>query len=377
MIPFPPEDRRGRRLLFTPGPLTTSDGVRRAMLDDIGSWDVDCIELVRDIRTRLVELAAGEDLTCTLLQGSGSYAVEAILGSAVGPDEKVLILKNGAYGQRMALICEALHIPFVVHGDPEDTPHDPAALDRLLEADSEIRHVALVHCETTTGVLNPLAELSRVVERHGRRLIIDAISTFGGYPCGAGQPIDFSAGPIDHLAGSANKCVEGTPGFGFIISRRSAVEAAAGKARSLSLDLHAQWAHFERTGQFRFTPPTHVLLAFQKALDELAEEGGVEARAARYRKNHEVLVEGMARLGFRPLLAPEHQSHIITSFHYPEAGFDFSAFYRKLHGLGHIIYPGKLTDVDTFRIGNIGRLGVREIEALLTAIASVRGAAGR
>jgi len=362
MIAFVPEDRRGRRVLFTPGPLTTTRTVRDALRDDIGSWDNDCIALVSRIRTSLVDIAGGrDDLTCTPFQGSGSYAVEAVLGSAVPRDGGLLILVNGAYGQRMVYIAEALGLPHRVMRDPEYRPHDPAALDKTLAEDPEITHVACVHCETTTGLLNPIRELGLVVDKHRRRYIIDTISSFGAYPIAE----------ADHITGTANKCIEGVPGFAFVISRRAAVEAAAGNARSLSLDLHGQWAHLEKTGQFRFTPPTHVLLAFEQALVEFQAEGGVEARAARYRDNHRVLNDGMTRLGFSPFIAPEHQSHIITAYRFPTDEFDFRSFYDRLRGQGFIIYPGKVTDADTFRIGNIGSIDRREIEALLAAIERV------
>lgn len=372
MIEFTPENRRGRRVLFTPGPLTTTRTVKEALLDDIGSWDSDCIQLVAEIRAELARVAGGgEDLTCTLLQGSGSYAVESILGSAVPRNGKLLILSNGAYGRRMRQIAEVLGLSHAVHEDPEDTPHDPAELDRRLAADPEITHVACVHCETTSGVLNPLREIGAVVGRHRRRFLVDAISSFAAYPVGPGAAIDFDVGPIDHLAGSANKCIEGVPGFAFILSRRDALERTAGQARSLCLDLHGQWAYLEKTGQFRYTPPTHVLLAFRQALTELEAEGGIPARVERYRENHRVLVEGMRALGYQPYVPARHQSHVITTFLYPSPTFDFRRFYDALHARGFIIYPGKLTSVPTFRIANIGSIDRSEIEALLGAIKEV------
>ncbi|HVR74794.1 MAG TPA: 2-aminoethylphosphonate--pyruvate transaminase [Planctomycetota bacterium] len=374
MIPFRPENRPGSRILFTPGPLTTTPSVRGAMDQDIGSWDRDAIELVAEVRAGILALAGGRaDYTTTLIQGSGSYAIESILGSALPRDGKLLILSNGAYGRRMRLTADALRIPYCLHEDPEDRPHDPAVVDQLLRADPSITHVGCVHCETTAGLLNPLREVGLVVKQHGRRFIADVISSFGAYEVGPGRPIDLDAGPIDHLAGSANKCIEGVPGFAFVISRRDAMERATGTARSLCLDLHAQWSHFEKTGQFRFTPPTHVLLAFRQALRELEAEGGPPARAIRYRESQETLAAGMRKLGFRPYVSPEHQSHIITTFHYPEADFDFRSFYDRLHKRGYILYPGKLTAVNTFRIANIGSIGRREIESLLGAIAEVRG----
>jgi len=373
MIDFVPENRQGRRVLFTPGPLTTTRSVKQAMLDDIGSWDTDCIRLVAEIRSEVLKLCgARSDLTCTLLQGSGSYAVESILGSSIPRGGKLLILSNGAYGRRMKLSAEALGLDHIVAEDPEDTPHDPAALDRLLERDPSITHVACVHCETTSGVLNPLRELGLVAQRHSRRFLADAISSFGAYPVGPGKAIDFDAGPIDHMALSANKCIEGVPGFALVISRREAMERCAGQARSLCLDLHGQWSHMEKTGQFRYTPPTHVLLAFRQALRELEREGGIPARTRRYQENHRVLVEGMKRLGYEPYVPPEHQSHIITTFLYPSEDFDFTRLYNRLHTRGFIIYPGKLTSIKTFRIANIGSISRTEIEALLRAIGEDR-----
>jgi 2-aminoethylphosphonate-pyruvate transaminase len=366
-----PEDRMGRRILFTPGPLTTTRTVKEAMLIDIGSWDRDSIELVAEVRKRLAELAGAEGLTVTPFQGSGTFAVEAVLGSALPRDGKLLILKNGAYGQRMALIAEALRIPARLHADPEERPHDPSTVGALLDEEPAITHVACVHCETTTGILNPIREIGLEVGRRGRRFIVDAMSSFAAYPSGPGEVIDFDAGPIDHLVSSANKCIEGVPGFAFVISRREAVLAAEGQARSLSLDLHGQWSHLEKTGQFRYTPPTHVLLAFRQALLELAAEGGPRARARRYAGNHRLLLSGMRELGFEPFLPEAHRSHIITAFRYPHPRFDFRSFYDRLHARGYIIYPGKLGSVETFRIGTIGSIGAAEVRGLLGAIGEV------
>jgi 2-aminoethylphosphonate-pyruvate transaminase len=371
MLDFTPEDRAGRRVLFTPGPLTTTRSVKHAMLDDIGSWDSDSIQLVAEIRAEVLKLTGPHpDYTCTLLQGSGSYAIESILGSAVPRDGKLLILSNGAYGRRMKLVAEALALPHEVLEDPEDTPPDPAILDRALARDPRITHVACVHCETTSGVINPLRDVGLVVARHGRRFLADAISSFGAYPIGPGKAFDLDAGPIDHVAISANKCLEGVPGFALVLSRRDAIERCAGNARSLCLDLYGQWSYLEKTGQFRYTPPTHVLLAFRQALRELEVEGGPAARERRYRESHRRLIEGMRRLGFQPYVRPEVQSHIITTFLYPSESFDFKAFYNRLHALGQIIYPGKLTNVPTFRVANIGSIDSREVDGLLAAVAT-------
>jgi 2-aminoethylphosphonate-pyruvate transaminase len=259
-------------------------------------------------------------------------------------------------------------IEHVVLREPEDVPSDPAALDRALVNDPAITHVAVVHCETTTGIVNPIAEMGQVTRRRQRSYIVDAMSSFGA------MPIDFTSASIDYLISSANKCVEGVPGFSFVIARRAALLACEGFARSLSLDLLAQWKGFEKNGQFRYTPPTHSILAFAQALDELESEGGVAARLARYQRNHQVLVDGMKKIGFRPYLRPEVQSPIITSFLFPDdPQFTFDAFYRKLSDKGFIIYPGKISNANTFRIGSIGRVFEADIRSLLAGVAeSVR-----
>jgi len=355
-------------LLFTPGPLTTSLSVKQAMLHDAGSWHFEFNALVARIRERLLKLAGlsrENGWEVILLQGSGTFGVEAVFQTCVPPDGKVAVFTNGAYGERIAQMLQCARIPHVVEHAAEDATLDPAALEVRLAAEPTITHVAVVHCETTTGILNPIEAIGRVVKRHGKVFVVDAMSSF------AGMPIDFAAAGIDFLISSANKCIEGVPGFSFIFAKRSLLLASEGWARSLSLDLLGQLRGFEKNGQFRYTPPTHALLAFDQALCELEAEGGIAARTERYRRNHGTLLAGMARLGFRPFLAPAVQSHIITAFHYPGSGFDFATFYRKLSERGFIIYPGKLTQVDTFRIGNIGRLLPHDLEQLVAAIAAV------
>lgn len=355
-------------LLFTPGPLTTSLSVKQAMLHDAGSWHFEFNAIVARIRERLLQLAGlrrENGWEVILLQGSGTFGVEAVFQTCVPPDGKVAVFTNGAYGERIVQMLKHARIPHVVAHAAEEATLDPAVLDAWLAKEPTISHVAVVHCETTTGILNPIEALGRVVKRYGKAFVVDAMSSF------AGMPIDFAAAGVDFLVSSANKCIEGVPGFSFVFARRSLLLASEGWARSLSLDLLGQLKGFEKNGQFRYTPPTHALLAFDQALRELEAEGGIAARSERYRRNHATLVAGMARLGFRPLLAPAVQSHIITAFRYPDTGFDFATFYRKLSERGFIIYPGKLTQVDTFRIGNIGRLFPHDLQQLVVAIAAV------
>ncbi len=354
------------KLLFTPGPLTTSLSVKQAMLHDAGSWHFEFNAVVAEVRERLLKLAGVSregGWEAVLLQGSGTFGVEAVLQTCVPPEGKVAVLANGAYGERIVQMLKHARIAHAVLRTAEDEPADPTALDALLAADAAVTHVAVVHCETTTGILNPIEAIGRVVRKHRRVNIVDAMSSFGAIP------IDFEACGIDFLISSANKCVEGVPGFSFVLCRRSVLLACEGYARSLSLDLLGQLKGFEKNGQFRYTPPTHTVLAFRQALEELEQEGGAAGRGARYRRNHETLLAGMHELGFEVFLPPSVQSHIITAFRTPhDPAFSFDAFYRKLSERGFIIYPGKLTQVDTFRIGNIGRLFPSDLEQLVHAI---------
>lgn len=361
----PPPAARDK-LLFTPGPLTTSAHVKEAMLHDAGSWHFEFNALVAQIRERLLALAGvsrAKGYEVVLLQGSGTFGVEAVFQTCVPPTGKVVVLSNGAYGERILQMLQHARIACVPLRTTEDTPANPQALEALLAKDASISHVAAVHCETTTGILNPLAELGRVTRQHGRSYIVDAMSSFGALP------INFEVAGIDYLISSANKCIEGVPGFSFVICRRQALLACEGIARSLSLDLLGQLKGFEKNGQFRYTPPTHSILAFARALDELEAEGGPPARCARYTRNQETLVTGMKALGFQPYLDPEVQSCIITSFLFPsDPEFTFDAFYRRLSDKGFIIYPGKISQADTFRIGSIGRIFETDIQSLLAAV---------
>jgi len=354
------------KLLFTPGPLTTSHAVKAAMLHDAGSWHFEFNAIVARIRERLLALAGlsrADGWEVILLQGSGTFGVEAIFQTCVPPQGKVAVLANGAYGERIVQMLHHARIDHAVLRTPENVPANPAALDDLLTRDSAITHVAAVHCETTTGILNPIDALGQVARQHRRLYIVDAMSSFGALP------IDFAANGIDFLVSSSNKCIEGVPGFSFVFCRRPLLESCAGHARSLSLDLLAQLKGFDKNGQFRYTPPTHVLLAFDQALKELEAEGGRPGREARYRQNHAVLIAGLLSLGLHPHLDPAVQSPIITAVDFPnDPHFSFDGLYRRLSDRGFIIYPGKLTQCETFRVGSIGRLTSGDMEQLVFAI---------
>lgn len=355
------------KALFTPGPLTTSLAVKQAMLRDLGSRDFTFIHVVREIRRRLLEVGqvAGAGYEAIPMQGSGTFSVEAVFSSTVRPDGCVLIVVNGAYGQRMAKMCKVLRIEHEVLECPENE------LPRLGEIESKLKtgkfsDLAVVHCETTTGIINPIREIGALARAAGVQYFVDAMSSFGAIPFSIGEC------QIDYLVSSANKCIEGVPGFGFVIARRAALEKTGGWARSLSLDILDQWHGLEKNGQFRFTPPTHVLLAFHQALIELELEGGPAGRGARYQQSYETLVAGMRAMGFKEYLPTELQGYIITSFLYPKhPKWSFDEFYKRLNDRDFVIYPGKVSNADCFRIGNIGRLFEPDIRALLNAIREV------
>lgn len=354
--------------LFTPGPLTTSGSVKAAMLRDLGSRDGEFIALVAAIRQQLLALAgaAEQPYETILMQGSGTFGLEAVISSITPENGRWLIIVNGAYGRRLVQIAERHNINTLPLSFPENQPPDLAQIEATLKAHTNLTHLALVHCETTTGLINPLAAIGQLARQHNLCYVVDAMSSFGGIP------LNLTNTPIDFLISSANKCIEGVPGFSFILAQRDALLATEGLARTVSLDLLAQWRALEQNGQFRFTPPTHALLAFHQSLHELFAEGGVTGRATRYQHNYETLITGMRQLGFQEYLAPANQGYIITSFYYPDhPRFQFAEFYQRLNERGFVIYPGKVSNADCFRIGTIGRLSPTDMTALLQAIGEV------
>jgi len=357
----------GDPYLLTPGPLTTSPTVKQAMLHDYGSRDTTFIDINAHILQRLVAIVDGEGShVCVPLQGSGTFVVEAMIGNFVPPDGKLLILVNGAYGHRIAKICDYYSRDYIIQESAEDVPVDTDELDQTLTNDPGISHVAMIYCETTSGILNPIQQISQIVARHERGLLIDAMSAFGALPLSI-RDIEFDA-----MVASSNKCLEGSPGMGFCLARQSAIEKVKGNSPSLSLDLYDQWQAMMKNKQWRFTPPTHVLLAFDQALIEFEQEGGVEGRGGRYRQNADRMISGMRELGFKTLLPDNLQAPIIITFHMPaNPEFDFAAFYDGLREQGYVIYPGKLTVADSFRIGCIGRLNQEQMQGALDAVAKM------
>ena len=354
-------------ILLTPGPLTTSSRTRQAMMVDWGSWDERFNQLTASLCEQLLAIINdGDSHHCVPLQGSGTFAVEAAIGTLVPRDGKVLVLINGAYGKRLAKICEVLGRSFSTFETAEDEPTTAADVDRLLRADASITHVALIHCETSTGILNPLEEIAHVIEQHGKHLIIDAMSSFGALP------IDAQQVPFDALIAASGKCLEGVPGMGFVFARKEALAKAAGNSHSLAMDLFDQHIYMAKTGQWRFTPPTHVVAALHEALLQYNEEGGLPARHQRYANNCQVLLDDMSKLGLRSFLPAEIQAPIIVTFHAPkDPRYQFKEFYERVKAKGFILYPGKLTQVETFRVGCIGHVNQAEMHAAVAAVAEV------
>ncbi|NRP13076.1 2-aminoethylphosphonate--pyruvate transaminase [Aliiroseovarius sp. xm-m-379] len=356
--------RLGEPYLLTPGPLTTSYAVKEAMLRDWGSWDDDFRAMTLQMRTMLLDLLGegGDAFDCVPMQGSGSFSVEAMLASFIPRDGKALVLANGAYGMRSAQTLEYLGRDHVVLNKGDYLPPRGEEVAQILADDPAITHVVAIHCETSSGILNPVEEISEAVYAAGRKLLIDSMSAFGA--------IELKVADIRYeaMVSSANKCIEGVPGFGFIIARKTELEAAKGNSHSLSLDVHAQWAHMNKTGQWRFTPPTHVVAAFLEALRAHKEEGGVAGRGGRYTRNRDVMVAGMRELGFETLLKDRWLSPIIVTFFCPDdKNFIFDRFYELMKEKGFIIYPGKLTVVDSFRVGCIGQMDEHIMRQVVTA----------
>ncbi|MCU0597172.1 MAG: 2-aminoethylphosphonate--pyruvate transaminase [Desulfobacterota bacterium] len=352
-------------LLLTPGPLSTTKTVKTVMLRDWCTWDDDYNSIVQDIRRRLVRLATPEEgYTSVLMQGSGTFGVESVISSVLPEKGKLLALANGAYGQRIAQIAGRHKIDCALLDSGELHQLDTHKLVEMLEADPAITHVAAVHCETTTGMLNPIEAIGKIVKSFRKVYIVDAMSSFGGIP------MDMDRLGAGFLISSANKCIQGVPGFSFIVANEEELRKTKGRARTLSLDLYDQWDVMEKhSGKWRYTSPTHVVRAFSQALKELDEEGGVEKRHLRYLENHRLLVRGMQQLEFHCLLPEPLQSPIITSFISPtQKAYDFKTFYGELKRKGFVIYPGKVTSADTFRIANIGDVFPKDVERLIRAV---------
>lgn len=355
--------------LLTPGPLTTTAAVKKEMLFDRCTWDQDYKDITQKIRTQLLDLAkaSADDYTVVLMQGSGTFAVESVMTTAINKKDKALIITNGTYGERIVKMADYIGLNYTHYSVAYNTYPGKLELKYILENDPAITHLVLVHCETTTGILNPIEMISGLAKAYQKTLIVDAMSSFGGIE------MDIPDLGIDYLISSANKCIQGVPGFGFVIAKLDKLQACEGNASSLSLDLYDQWKTMNKDGKWRYTSPTHVVAAFSKAMDELIAEGGIPARSQRYQRNNQLLREGLEKLGFQAYITDERQSPIITTFLFPNDMFEFEDFYHYVKERGFVLYPGKLTEINTFRIGNIGEVYEEDIERLCNVIQEYMG----
>ncbi|NLL23104.1 MAG: 2-aminoethylphosphonate--pyruvate transaminase [Tissierellia bacterium] len=353
-------DQNADRILLTPGPLTTRHCVKHAMLTDHCTWDDAYKAITSSVMDDITHISADDNYTTVLLQGSGSYAVEAMINSLCAKDEKILFLVNGEYGKRMLTIAEKSRRNYDSLIFDETKSIDPNVVEEKLQKDTDIAVVVFVHCETTTGLINPLEELTKLSKSYGKKVFVDAMSSFAAYE------IDMPGLDMDALAASSNKCLEGLPGLAFVVAKKTLIEESAGHCPSHSLDLFDQYQCFCTDGKFRFTSPTNVLLALRQAIDEYKKEGGLPARRKRYMENQQILLQGLAKLGIRPIIAPEDQSYIITTYELGE--LNFSTLYETLKEDGFVIYPGKLTSMPTFRLGNIGDVYSEDMTELVAAI---------
>lgn len=355
--------------LLTPGPLTTTDTVKQEMSIDRCTWDDEYKQITQKIRSQLLDLAhvSKEDYTVVLMQGSGTFSVESVMQTAIGENDKALIITNGAYGKRIVQMAEYIGKNYEEYSVAYNEYPEEYVIREKLEKDPSITHIIMVHCETTTGILNPLEMVSELAKTYDKTLIIDAMSSFGGIE------INVEELEIDYLISSANKCIQGVPGFGFVIAKLTHLQTCKGHAHSLSLDLYDQWQVMEVDGKWRYTSPTHVVAAFSQAIDELLVEGGIEARHERYRKNNQLVRERLEKVGIYPYITSDKQSPIIATYLFPNEQFSFETFYEHVKAKGFVLYPGKLTDIDTFRIGNIGEIYEEDIQELCDIIAEYMG----
>jgi 2-aminoethylphosphonate-pyruvate transaminase len=357
-------ERRHDLYLLTPGPLTVSMEVKQEMLADRSPNAELHSGLTRKVLDYLLTLANGHGTHVAVpVQGSATYGIEAALHTLLPKDARLLVINNGFYGLRLREVAEGIGKDVVVLELPMIPPPDEATIAAALAADPKITHAIVCHVDTGTGVLNDLAPIAAACKARGVKLMVDAVAAFGGFP------IDVKALDIEAVMISPNKCLESVPGVGLVIARKSTIVASAKRSPSVVLDLHAQWAFFEEKGWWRTTPPTHVIGALAKAIERHEKEGGVLARQARYRRNWRRLVDTLRQRGFRTLLPDDYAAPIIATFHDPvDPNYAFPKFYAAMEKRGIVIFPGRLTAANTFRIGTMGDLDDRDMSFILSQI---------
>jgi 2-aminoethylphosphonate-pyruvate transaminase len=353
--------------LLTPGPLALANSVKRRMLIDLGSRDSVFRAITREVREDILWVAGAKDThTVIPIQGSGTFALEAALIAFMSSSSKALVCVNGIYGERICAILARHGLAHLVLPTPATQIPDVARVAEHLEADPRITHLCFVHCETTTGILNPFRELLRCARERGVMTIVDSMSAFGAVD------INASRDGFDVLVSSGNKCLEAPPGVAFVLAPKSAMQVRPAQVRSFCLDLFEQWRHMEASGEWRTTPPTHVVQALHMSLQELRAEG-IAARRERYWRVQARVVSGFAALGIEPILAPELRSPICVAFRIDalRGGADaFDSFYDYLVSQGLYIYAKAHAETRSFRVGCIGRIPDAWIDRLVECTGS-------
>jgi|TARA_B100000315_G_scaffold40571_1_gene35417 2-aminoethylphosphonate aminotransferase len=358
-----------RKILLNPGPATTTDTVKMAqVVPDICPREEEFSELMAGIRDDLLKIVNVDKkkYTTVLFGGSGTAVMESVIASVVNQEKTLLILKNGAYGDRMQKIVETYSIPFTTLEYEWGKPINLSEVDSYLKSNRNIGYIAMVHHETTSGILNSIENFSELGKNYGHTLILDAISSY------AGISIDLKKTPIDFLMSTSNKCIQGMAGLAFSICKKSELKHLKDiPNRSFYLSLYDQYNYMEKTGQMRFTPPVQTIYALRQAIDEYFDEGSLN-RYNRYTENWKRLREGLQKLGFNLLLDPENESHILLTVVEPKnPEYNFDKIHNLLYDKGFTIYPGKLGKKKTFRLANMGAINSIDIDRFINELSNV------
>jgi len=348
-----------RNILLNPGPATTTDTVKNSLLvPDICPREKEFGELMKRVMKKLVDVIhGGPEYTSVIFTGSGTAAIEACITSVVPHDKKIFIINNGAYGKRMVQIAKINKIDCIHYEEAVNKEINLNSIESFLKQNKrEISHLAIVHHETTTGMLNPVNEICKISNSFGIECIVDAMSSY------AGIPINIKEMNADFLISSSNKCIQGMAGLSFVISRVSSLDKLNNiPPRSLYLDLLGQFQSLKKTNQMRFTPAVQIFYALEQALNEYFEETAIR-RYERYKNSYDVLIRGLKDLGFK-LYLPDHlHSKLLTTIYEPtNSAYSFNEMHDYLYEKGYTIYPGKCNNENTFRIANIGQIDQTDI----------------
>jgi len=356
-----------RNILLNPGPVTTTDTVKQALVvADICHREVEFTDLMQGVRMDLLKVvnADPEQYTSILFAASGTGAVEACLSSVLASEKKVLIINNGPYGQRMLDIARRYHIPSLEYQVDYDQPIAITEIELLLIQNNNIGAVAMVHHETSSGILSSLRPIGELCHKYGCEFIVDAMSSF------AGVDIDVEREHIDYIISSANKCLQGMPGLAFVIAKKSALMQSKGRARSFYFDLHQQFYALETQREMPFTPPVQIIYALRQALNEFLAET-LSGRIERYQRNYELLIKGFAKLGFTCLTPEDRASHLLAIIRFPgDQSYNFDEFHDYLFAAGFTIYPKKLSIPNTFRVACLGAIEPQDILRFFQSVAT-------